>query len=435
METEKKGIDRRTFLKATGIGGASLALSMGVPKGIPFSEAADNSISKKMPTRPLGKTGASMPILGMGGDVDYTLNHSLLKMSLNMGVNYWDTSHLYENGKSELGIGQYFEKYPEDRKKVFLVSKPTDKFDPKGMEERLNLSFERLHTDYIDLYFMHNLQSLDLLTPEVKTWAGQKKKEGKIRFFGYSFHMDMARMLMHAPTLGWVDAVMSTYNYQVINDDDIRRGLDACAKAGIGVIAIKTQGALFQQPPAEGSNMLRGQGEPPQGPPPNMQSQRIANESEDLSAMRHFMDKGYTLEQAKLKVVWENENITAIASLMSNFSLLKSNVAAAVDDVPLSAVDRKVLDDLAAANSHYYCRGCMRCRTVMGADSRIPDVLRYMMYYNSYGRTDDAKSFFGELPEQVRLELPLKDYSVAERFCPNKIEIAKAMRKAAGLLG
>ncbi len=407
MEIKKKGMDRRTFLKATGMGGASLALSAGLAGKLPAAEPANGSSSKTMPTRILGKTGVPVSILGMGGSIDSSGYQVLLRVGLNMGINYWDSSYNYGNGKNEQVIGQFFSKYPEERKKVFQVTKASGTTEPVGMTKQLNISLERMQTDYIDLYLMHMLQDPGLLTPEIKEWVEQKKKEGKIKFFGFSCHANMARMLMHASTLGWIDAVMSSYNYQLMNDDDIKRGIDACAKANIGLIAMKIQGERF----------------------------RTSDSPEDLTIIDHFVKKEYTLQQARHKAVWEDERITTCLSEMTNLTILKDNVAAAVDGVKLSDIDREMLDKHARNNRSLYCHGCMRCESVMGSDGRIPDVLRYMMYYKSYDKRDDARRLFMELPETVRNSLASRDYSPAERICPNRIEIGKAMREAARILG
>ena len=443
MKTENKKIDRRTFLKTAGMGSASLALSTGFARKALASEA--DSFSQEMPTRVLGRTGVPVSILGMGGSIDTTGYLVLLRIGLNMGINYWDSSHNYGNGKNEEVIGQFFSKYPEERKKVFQVTKASRVVEPEGMTQQLNLSLERMQTDYIDLYFMHMLQDPELLTPEIKAWAEKKKKEGKIRFFGFSAHANMAPLLMRASTLGWIDAVMTSYNYQLMDDDDMQRAIDSCVKADIGLVAMKAQGQRLGPPP----NMTRG-GEgrqpgpgrspmgddgQPMGQPPGMQEQGASQESEDLSAVSHFMEKGYTPEQAKLKVVWEDKRITTCMSEMTNLTMLKDNVAAATDDVKLSGKDREMLEKLAQNNRHLYCKGCMRCESVMGPGSGIPDVLRYMMYYNSYGKTDDARRLFRELPEPVRNSLASRDYSPAELACPNKIKIGEAMQEAVIMLG
>jgi predicted aldo/keto reductase-like oxidoreductase len=414
MKTEEKRIDRRTFLRTTGIGGASLALSVGFNGKVLPAEIEDHISSKEMPRSILGKTGVPVSILGMGGSIDTNGYQLLLRIGLNMGVNYWDTSYNYGNGRNEEVIGQFYSKYPEDRKKVFQVTKASRTTEPEGMTRQLNISLERMQTDYVDLYLMHMLQDPGLLTPEIKAWAEQKKKEGKIRFFGFSCHANMARLLMHAASLGWIDAVMSSYNYQLMKDDDIKRGIESCAKANIGLVAMKTQGQRFAPPG------IRGPGE--------------IQEGEELRIMNHFVDEGYTPEQAKLKAVWEDKRITTCVSEMTNLAMLKDNVSAATDGVPLSGRDKKMLDNLAQNNHNLYCRGCMRCESVLGPDSSVPDVLRYMMYYNSYGKTNDARRLFRELPEIVRNSLASRDYSLAERICPNHVEIGRAMRQAAILL-
>jgi len=437
MKAKKKKIGRRTFLRATGMGNASMVLSAGITGKVLAAEATNDNSLKQMPVRVLGKTGVPVSILGLGGSIDPAGYPLLLRVALNMGINYWDSSTGYGNGRNEEVIGQFFSKYPEDRKKVFQVTKASRTTDPERMTGQLNLSLERMQTDQIDLYLIHMLQDPELLNPNIKEWVEQKKKEGNIKFFGFSCHSNMAPMLMRASTLGWIDAVMTTYNYQLMNNDEMKKALDACVEANIGLIAMKTQGQRIG-PPQNMSEEQRGSqpspGGSPQGPPPGTQTQGSIQEIDDLSAVSHFMKNGYTLEQAKLKAVWEDKRIVTCLSEMTNLTMMKANVAAAVDGVKLSRRDMEMLDNLAQNCRSLYCQGCMRCESAMSSESRIPDILRYMMYYSSYGKTDDARRLFGELPAAVKESLSLRDYLPAERACPNKIEIGNAMRRAAQIL-
>jgi len=409
MASEKKRMNRRTFLQTTGLSTVSsvLALSAGLTGSALAGEAAkaDASSKNEMPTRILGKTGAPVSILSLGG-IDFTTNQILLRMALKMGVTHWDTAHNYNNGNSEIGIGKYFEKTPEDRKRVFLVTKASGKSDPEGMTQRLNLSFERMKTDYIDLYFMHHVKNPKYLTREIKEWADQKKKEGKIKFFGFSTHSNMAKMLMHASKLGWIDAIMTTYNYHVMIKDDMKAAVDACARADIGLIAMKTQGSPL----------------------------KLINSSKELVVTESFMDKGYTIEQAKLKTVWQDERIASCCSKMKNITMLKDNVAAAGDRKKLTVSDINQLKWLSKNTCNLYCQGCMRCETVLGSQYRIPDVLRYLMYFNSYGETDEARRLLRQIPESVKKNIAVTDFSIAERVCPHHIEIGKMMREAVNVL-
>ena len=47
--------------------------------------------------------------------------------------------------------------------------------------------------------------------------------------------------MLAAAKLGWVDGIMMTYNYRLMVKDEMKRAVDACAKAGIGLTAMKTQ--------------------------------------------------------------------------------------------------------------------------------------------------------------------------------------------------
>jgi uncharacterized protein len=409
MTSESKKIDRRAFLKAAGLGGASMALTAGLTGKAPADEKskAEFSAQQSMPTRILGKTGVPVSILSLGGALDLTSNQILLRMALKMGITHWDTASNYANGNSEIGIGTYFEKYPEDRKKIFLVTKASGTYDPDGMTERLYTSMNRLNTDYIDCYFMHNVTDAERLTPDVQAWAEKKKKEGKIRFFGFSTHGNMERMLMHAATLGWIDAVMATYNYHVMLNDDMNAGVDACAKAGIGLVAMKTQGSPL----------------------------KLIDSAKELSVTESFIQKGFTVEQAKLKTVWQDERITACCSKMKNMAMLKDNVAAALDSRKLTEKDIGELHLLSKSLCGFYCRGCGTCNQVMGMDTRIPDVLRYMMYYNSYGETEEARRLYREITGNTRRILLSTDFTPAERKCPQKIEIRRLINEAEELLG
>jgi hypothetical protein len=107
---------------------------------------------------------------------------------------------------------------------------------------------------------------------------------GTIRLFGFSAHKNMEASMQAAAKLGWVDGIMMSYNYRLMVKDEMKRAVDACARAGIGLTAMKTQ-ATFS------ANFFAS----------------IGSETDDsLKMTENFLKKGYTAEQAKLKVVWEN---------------------------------------------------------------------------------------------------------------------------------
>jgi len=396
MTQKHSGWTRRAFLKAACATGAASAMSL---KNFPAS-AADETVV--VPTRPFGNTGIEVPVLGFGTSLHVAFSQLLLKQAVKWGVTYWDTANTYMGGNSEKAIGKYFAKYPEDRKKVFLVTK-SHAWTTNGLTRDLNLSLERMQTDYIDLYFTHGVWSADELDAKTKRWAQKAKAEGKIRFFGFSSHSNMEECLLEAADLGWIDGIMMTYNYRLMHSDDMRRAVDACVKAGIGLTAMKTQGG----------------------------GQVKTDTATELELAGRFLQKGFTDGQAKLKAVWQDPRIASICSEMPNMTLLMSNVAAAVDKTALSAQDRQILYKYAQETRSDYCAGCSNiCEPALAAEVPIGDVMRYLMYARSYGNHKKASDRFKRIPQKIREQMIHLDYSMAERKCPQGLPIAKLIQEA-----
>ena len=387
---------RRNFLKAAGaasVGSILTAFDL-------LTEASEGP--KKVPTRPFGKAGINVSILAFGGSLDTSMSFLVLRQAFKWGVTYWDTANTYMGGKSEKGIGKYLEKYPEDRKQIFLVTK-SNAWTLNGLSRDLDLSLERMRTDYIDLFFVHSVRSISDLDDETKEWADKKKAQGKIRFFGFSTHSNMEACMMGASKLGWIDGIMMRYNYRLMHTDEMKRAVEACTRAGIGLTAMKTQGG----------------------------GQVNTDSDTELKLAGRFLQKGFTDAQAKLKAVWDNPDICCICSEMPNMTILMSNVAAALDKTKLSIRDMGLLRQYAQETRSHYCAGCADiCESSIQGNVPVSDVMRCLMYARSYGNLQRAKTRFQKLPIITRRQMTLTDYSLAEQRCPQKMPIGKLMREA-----
>jgi predicted aldo/keto reductase-like oxidoreductase len=396
MSKQNSYLSRRNFLKVSGLTG------MGVIIAPPGLSAKASKQEPTMPTRPFGKSGLQVPILAFGGSLNTSMSSLLLKQAVKWGVTYWDTAHSYMGGRSEEGIGKYFARFPEDRQKIFLVTK-SHAWNVSGMTRDLNNSLERMKTDVIDLFFVHSISDISEIDDDTRTWAEKAKSEGKIRLFGFSTHSNMASCLLGASRLGWIDGIMMTYNYRLMHTDSMKRAVDACTKAGIGLTAMKTQGG----------------------------GQVRTNTETELELAGRFIKKGYTDAQAKLKAVWENPNIASICSEMPNMTFLMANVAAATDKTKLSSRDLDLLQQYARENRSDYCAGCTHiCESTINGQVPIGDVMRYLMYCRSYGDSNHAIALFKAIPENVRAKIAGLDYSLAEKRCPQKMAIGSLMREA-----
>jgi hypothetical protein len=407
MKEKSNGCSRRDFFRVAGAAGVGALLTPLSGDARTRAKPIDHLLAAgqaQVPTRPFGKTGVRVSMLSLGGMFDIDANQLMLRQALSWGVTYWDTADCYHSG-SEAGIGKYFAKYPQDREKVFLVTK-SDARDPEGMSKLLDRSLARMNTRYIDLYFVHGLRSIDELSDATRRWAEKAKSEGRIKLFGFSTHRNMETLLSQASKLGYIDGIMMTYNFRNMHTPEMKAAVEACARSGIGLTAMKTQ--------AERSWMNSN-----------------AAEKAGAELMEAFIKKGLTEQQAKIKAVWINPDIAAICSQMPNMTILKANVAAALDDTALTSKEVHLLRQYAQATADAYCTGCGHiCETAV--DGRVPigDIMRYHMYAQTYGRPDWAREHFKKLGPDVQQCIAQIDYSVAERRCPQNMPIARLMRLA-----
>ena len=407
MSEKKADYSRRDFLKTAGaVGLGSMIAPIENLSNAKELHAANELQQNIVPTRPFGKTGVNVSSLGLGLEIVPPL--LLMKHAIKLGVTYWDTAEIYMAGKCEKAIGEYFEKYPDDREKVFLVSK-CNTSDPRKTTKSLEASLERMNTSYIDLYFIHMISNTYWIdNDEIKTWVENAKAKGKIRFFGFSTHENMEKCMLNAAEFGWIDGIMATYNYRLMYTDPMKKAVDACVKAGIGLTAMKTQAI------------------------PGFGITDVGKETEAVEKLtKQFMDKGYTLEQARLKAVWENPNIASICSHMPNMTILQANVAAALSKTKLSSQDRQLMNQYAQETAPYYCAGCSHnCEPTLNNEVPISDVMRYMMYCRGYEEPERAKSAFRRIPSKTRNIMAGLNYQEAERRCPQKMQIGRLIREA-----
>jgi aryl-alcohol dehydrogenase-like predicted oxidoreductase len=411
MKEEQNTIDRRNFLKtvsAAGLGSVLVSTGAIADTNEPNAEEkAQKPKYPKVPKRKLGKTKVKIPSLSFGTyqvDVD---NQILLRKTLQYGVNFWDTAYNYGGGNSELGIGKFITKNSKVRKNLFLVTKAAGARDPKEIEKRLTTSLKRMNTDYIDLYLgLHQCSNPAWLTDEVRKWAESAKKRGLIRLFGLSTHQNSPIVLAAAAKLPWIEAIMTPYNFYLAQDAELQAAIDACHKAGIGLIAIKTQGM----------------------------GQRIKTEA-DKKLTEHFLQRGFTEGQAKIKLVLEDKRFSSACVGMKNVSILNSNVAAAFDKTKLTQADREVFSQYAKATCDGYCAGCADiCNSALADVPYVSDIMRYLMYYNSYGEQAEAKRLFAQIPAGVRNKLLDMDYNLAQARCPQRMPISELITEAVSKL-
>ncbi len=255
-------ISRRRFLESAAAG-ALIASASG----------AEAEKKTALPVRTLGRTGARVSILAMGGgsrflsysDEDKALE--ALNLALDSGITYMDTAYAYGNGLSETRVGKVMK---TRRKDVFLATKVPERNGDKA-RAIVEGSLKRLQTDQVDLVHIHMLTTEeDLANIEAKDGVLNtlmKMRDEKLtRFIGITCHtdpfvlktalerhdFDCTQMALNAALVG----MKTGKGGMVINEESKPSfqtvALPVAVKKNMGIIAMKVfaaDGLAGQAPP------------------------------------------------------------------------------------------------------------------------------------------------------------------------------------------
>jgi len=247
-----KKSNRRSFITKSITAASALSLGTNVLANTTWGKAG-------VPTRPLGKTGVDVSILGLGGWHIRSVNddneaYKIIDKAIGEGLTFFDNSWDYHDGASEELVGRALQKNGL-RKEVFLMTKFCDR-DYEGAKQHLDDSLRRFKVDHIDLWQFH-----EIIYDNDPDWAFDKggikaaieaQKAGKVRFIGFTGHKDprIHLKMMNKP-FDW-DAIQMPIN---IMDAEYRsfqkQVVPVCQKKDIGVIGMKSLGGHGGIIPAE----------------------------------------------------------------------------------------------------------------------------------------------------------------------------------------
>lgn len=205
----------------------------------------------------LGSSGLKVSRMALGcmsfghseqGAHDWTLSKSdserIIRKSLDLGINFFDTANVYSLGSSEEFLGECLKKYAY-RDDVVIATKVYEKMTDspcsgglsrKEIFTQVNQSLQRLNTDYIDLYIIHRW---DDHTPIEETMSALNDlvRMGKVRYIGASSMRtwQFVKAQYVASMNGWTPFVSMQNHYNLINREEEREMIPFCLSEGIGV--------------------------------------------------------------------------------------------------------------------------------------------------------------------------------------------------------
>ncbi len=198
-----------------------------------------------------GNNGKRVTCVGLGGEGILRTHgyedaaRGVIQEALDQGITYFDSARVYSD--SERYLGSVWGKSPAERKRIFQTSKSAAR-DRKGALRELDETLERLQTDILDLWQIHDVRT----EQELRRISGpggaleafvEAKNAGKVHRIGVTGHHDpeiLTRAVMQWP----IDAVMMPVNpVEEYLGGFLTSTLPAATERGLAVIAMKVMGA------------------------------------------------------------------------------------------------------------------------------------------------------------------------------------------------
>ena len=201
-----------------------------------------------MKTRPLGQTGLQLPILSFGASSlgqefrRVALDEAIksVRVALDGGLNFIDTSPFYGRGMSEVLLGLAFRDVP--RASYTLCTKlgrydlAHFDFSAKRVAESIDVSLHRLGTDHLDIVLCHDIEFVEMQQIVDETLPALRKiqQQGKVRFIGVSgYPMKIFKFILEQTS---VDCVLSYNQYTLQNTRFADEMVPLLKAKGVGVM-------------------------------------------------------------------------------------------------------------------------------------------------------------------------------------------------------
>jgi len=200
-----------------------------------------------MESRPLGKTGIVLTVLTYGASslgqefrqIDFEEGLRSVRVALDLGMNFIDTSPYYGRGMSEVMLGRVLPDIPRDSyylgTKLGRYAPQHFDFSARRVAESVDISLERMKVDYLDIVLCHDLEFVEMPQIVEETLPALRKQveKGKVRFVGVSgYPMKMFKYVLANADID----VLLTYNHYTLQNDMALDLVPICREKGVGIM-------------------------------------------------------------------------------------------------------------------------------------------------------------------------------------------------------
>lgn len=389
--------NRRDFLKKSIMGLSGTALLASGTSLDASGKAIDNTPAA-LPTRPLGKTGVHTPLISMG--TSGVTSPGLVKAAYEAGVKMFFSANYYGRGNNEILVGEGLKGLPRDSFLVGTAAIPNEMnkgagtlnsdFTAEKYMKSAEASLKRFGLETIDFVLLPFASKKEtILNEDVLKTFGQLKKQGKVKYVGIASHGGTVEALNAAAESGVYDVAMIGYNYKTQNLEELNTAINRAAKAGMGIVAMKTTAGAARSKTGPGINT-----------------------------------------DAALKWVLQNENISSIVSGMTSVELVQKNLKM-IQNLKMSGQEMKDLGMTSGYDAYgLYCQQCQQCVPQCTHHFDIPTIMRSYMYAYGYKNLEQA---WHTLAEVDLTDNPCHRCDVCNVNCASRFDVRNKVMDIARL--
>lgn len=336
-----------------------------------------------------------------GAPIDVKKAEEIIDYAVAHGVNYFDTAYVYHEGRSESFLGKALAKYPRDS---FYVADKFNYMANPDYKAQFAEQLSRLQMERIDFYLLHAVSDQlmeDLFSCGCIDYFDQMKAEGKIQYFGFSFHgtPDALRKMLASHPWDFVQIQLNYYDWLF---GDAKELYEILKEANIPIIVME---------PVRGG--------------------RLASLSDEIDQKLVSAIPERTIASWAMRWLMRLPQVAVVLSGMSSLEQITDNVNTFSEYIPLSDEQETLLFEMCAAFKKFIsvaCTGCRYCCPDCPQGIDIPQVLEI---YNQYKLGGPWQlQALDKLPEGKRPEACIGCGSCTSH-CPQNIEIPSYMKEMA----
>lgn len=360
-----------------------------------------------------------MPKLGFGlmrlpekdGSIDLETVCGMVDKYLAAGLTYFDTAYVYHGGKSEVAARECIVKrYPRDS---FTLATKLPGWSLKTEADRdriFNEQCERAGVDFFDFYLLHSIENGH--NHEVYErlncfeWGLQKKKEGKIKHFGFSFHGTPALLEKVLDDHPEVEFVQIQLNYNDWDNPVIASGklYEILHSRNIPIVVME---------PVKGGT--------------------LANPVPEVKELFEAARPGASAASWALRFVASLPGVMTILSGMSTPEQMADNVATFTNFEPLSDSEQEVIKkahEIMLGTPTIGCTACRYCTDGCPMNIKIPDIFRIVNAMRMYKETWRANNLYNSSIAPTSRASDCIACGQCEGVCPQHLPIIELIKEA-----